>query len=73
MNKVSQNGMKVTQTAESVKVNGSNRLEMINGQIKINGFVFNPKTGEFKKSFPFIWIFLVIVVAILTIKILIFL
>jgi len=68
MNKISQNGMKVTQTSDSiivngvehklpeyVKGNGSNRMTMINGRITINGFVFNPETGEFKRSFSLVW------------------
>jgi len=60
--------MKVTQTSDSiivngiehklseyVKGNGSNRMTMINGRITINGFVFNPETGEFKRSFSLVW------------------
>lgn len=69
MNKISQNGMEVIQTYDSiivngaefklpekVKKNGHNRMSMINGRITINGFVFNPETGEFSRSIPWFWI-----------------
>ena len=78
MNEVNQNGVRVTQTEKSiiyngvehqipknVKKKGSNQMEMVNGKVKINGFIFNPKTGEFKKDSTFIWIIIVILACIL--------
>lgn len=61
--------MRITQTKDSIIVNGiefklpekvkkagHNRMTMINGRITINGFVFNPETGEFSRAIPWFWI-----------------
>lgn len=76
MNKISQNGMQVTQTKDSIIVNGvefklpekvkksgTNRMSMINGKITINGYVFNPETGEFNKPIP--WFLILVLVGVL--------
>lgn len=63
--------MKIIQTSDSIIVNGvehklpkyvkrkTNRVTMIGGRITVNGFVFNPKTGEFKISFSLVWIIVI--------------
>lgn len=70
MNKINQSGLNVIQTKNSIIVNGveyplpdkvkssHNRMSMINGRITINGYRFNPETGEFIKSYQNIWFWL---------------
>lgn len=74
MNQISQNGMKVTQTENSVIVNGreyplpekvksgENRMTMINGRITVNGYVLNTETGEFSRPLSF-WLLLLAIAA----------
>ena len=65
MNTIYQNGMEIIQTSEYIKVNGeliplpdevkktnSNYCNITDGQIEINGFIFNPRTRKFKRK-PF--------------------
>lgn len=78
MNKISQNGTRVVQTQNSIIVNGTeyplpekvksstgNRMQMINGRIIINGYVFDAETGEFTRAFPFLWALIIVAACIL--------
>lgn len=63
MNEIIQDGIRIRQTSESIWVNGveyplpekvkskDNQMSVINGEITINGYKFNPKTTEFTKIY----------------------
>lgn len=79
MNNVSQNGVKVTQTSDSivyngveyplpdyVKRSGKNSMSMVNGKVVINGYNFDPNTGKFTKNYTYtFYIVLMLVAAII--------
>lgn len=79
MNKISQNGVKITQTKDSIIYNGveyklpdnvkstHNRISMINGKIKVNGYLFDPVTGTFTKSYSTL-VFIILVIAYIIYK-----
>jgi len=62
MNKITQNGHTINQEDNYIEVDGvrtelpdyvkskSNYLVVVNGLIKINGYIFNPKNKTFKKE-----------------------
>lgn len=72
MNKINQNGISVTQTENSIIFNGTeypipekvrskrNTIIVLNGKVIVNGFIFNQKTGEFKRPFPIFWVLVVL-------------
>lgn len=74
MNKINQNGISVTQTENSIIFNGTeypipekvrskrNTIIVLNGKVIVNGFIFDPKTGEFKRKFSFFWILVIAVI-----------
>lgn len=54
------NGVKY-EIPERVKSSDSNVLTVIGGKITINGYEFNPKTGEFTRDYSFWWIMLMVI------------
>ena len=76
MNKTTQNGSEIIQTKDKLTVNGktyyipkhvqskSSSVKLINGKMIINGYDFNPNTGEFSKPKRLIESFVLLCVAI---------
>ena len=76
MKKTTQNGSKIIQTEDKIVVNGksydipnyvkssSNSFEQSNGKTKINGYDFNPNTGEFSKPKRLVESFILLCVAV---------
>ena len=67
MNHIKTDKYEIIQTSTHITVNGKqyklpdfvksktgNRCKIDNGKIKINGYLFNPETGEFKSRWRFL-------------------
>lgn len=75
MNKISQDGVDVILDSDRITVNGvehllpesvkrsKSHLTVKGGRITVNGFVFNPETGEFSRDIP--WFLIAALAAIL--------
>lgn len=70
MNYINQDGREIIQEHDSITVNGvrheipkwarrGNSIKVLGDRIIVNGFRFDPDTGEFTKRFPF-WILAII-------------